>query len=81
MELLLFEEPEAFLHPPQQDILDSNLRQFAYGDPQRQVIVATHSPHFVSYNAADISELAKFSRSKSSHVSQISREERICLAP
>jgi len=44
---LLFEEPEAFLHPPQMEILDTSLRAYA-ADTTRQVTVSTHNPIFVS---------------------------------
>jgi len=75
MELLLFEEPEAFLHPPQQDVLDTSLRQLA-AQPGRQVIAATHSPQFVSYNADDIADLACVSRlNGKTEVAQASREK------
>ena len=61
MTLLLFEEPEAFLHPPQQDILARNLMKFS--DPEeKQVICSTHSPHFVSRNSNNIPGLIHFSR-------------------
>lgn len=61
MELLLFEEPEAFLHPPQQNVLDTSLRQLA-AQPGRQVIAASHSPQFVSYNTDDLADLARVRR-------------------
>ncbi len=53
LNLILFEEPEAFLHPPQQEILARNLMAVA-SSGHWQVVSATHSPHFVSKNAADI---------------------------
>jgi len=56
LDLILFEEPEAFLHPPQQDVLDTSLRQLTL-QPSKQVIAATHSPLFVSCNTDDISDL------------------------
>ena len=62
MELLLFEEPEAFLHPPQQNVLDTSLRQLA-SQPGRQVLAATHSPLFVSYNTDDIVDLVRLRKS------------------
>lgn len=61
LELLLFEEPEAFLHPPQQDVLDTSLRRLA-DQSERQVLAATHSPLFVSYNTNQISDLACIAR-------------------
>jgi len=74
LELLLFEEPEAFLHPPQQDELDTSLRQLAV-QPDRQVLAATHSPHFVSYNTDDIADLVHFQKvGARTKISQISRE-------
>ena len=59
--LILFEEPEAFLHPTQQGYLDSSLRSLASEEGQ-QVIVSTHSPIFVSRNIEDISSLIKLKR-------------------
>lgn len=59
--LILFEEPEAFLHPTQQEYLDSSLRSLASEEGQ-QVIVSTHSPIFVSRNIEDISSLIKLKR-------------------
>jgi predicted ATP-dependent endonuclease of OLD family len=53
MTLILFEEPEAFLHPPHQEILAHSLTMLA-DNPDQQVICSTHSSHFVSRNAARI---------------------------
>jgi putative ATP-dependent endonuclease of OLD family len=73
-QLLLFEEPEAFLHPQQQDVLDANLRLLAEHE-DRQVIVATHSPHFVSYNTDDIVDLVRLCRTEGKTcVYQITRD-------
>src|SRR4030042_666003 len=58
LDLILFEEPEAFLHPPQQDILDTSLRRLA-SQEGRQVLAATHSPLFVSRNTDDIADLVR----------------------
>lgn len=44
--LLLFEEPEAFLHPAQQENMAFHLRRLGSGDGQ-QVIITSHSPIFV----------------------------------
>jgi len=74
LELLLFEEPEAFLHPPQQDVLDTSLRQLAV-QPGRQVIAASHSPQFVSYNTDDLADLIRVRRvAGKTEVAQIGRE-------
>src|SRR5690606_32321698 len=53
MNLLLFEEPEAFLHPPQQEELARSLVQVSKAEDW-QVVCTTHSVHFVSRNAARI---------------------------
>ncbi len=47
--LLLFEEPEAFLHPSQQVQLNISLSKLASGESQ-QILISTHSPTFVSKN-------------------------------
>jgi len=59
--LILFEEPEAFLHPIQQEYLNSSLRSLSSEEGQ-QVIISTHSPIFVSKNIEDISSLIKLKR-------------------
>lgn len=59
--LLLFEEPEAFLHPPQQSQLDRDLRKIG-SDEGRQVLVSTHSPQFVSHATENISGIARLHR-------------------
>jgi putative ATP-dependent endonuclease of OLD family len=75
MEILLFEEPEAFLHPPQQDILDTSLRQLA-AQPGRQVIAASHSPLFVSNNTDDLADLIRVRRlDGKTEVAQITSEK------
>ena len=61
MLLILFEEPEAFLHPPQQEILAQSLMTLA-SNPAQQVICSTHSSHFVSRNAAHIPAIARLKR-------------------
>ncbi|HOX38632.1 MAG TPA: AAA family ATPase [Candidatus Brocadiia bacterium] len=61
MSLILFEEPEAFLHPPQQEILAQGLRTLS-NNPDRQVICSTHSAHFVSRNAEHIPAMALLKR-------------------
>jgi len=51
--LLLFEEPELFLHPPQQAALGSYLRKLAQ-KRELQVLASTHSPHFISLKVDQI---------------------------
>lgn len=60
--LILFEEPEAFLHPAQQDILARSLMAMADKD-NWQVICTTHSSHFVSRNADSIPAIIRVMRS------------------
>tara|TARA_R110002073_G_scaffold275332_1_gene438882 strand:+ start:53165 stop:54856 length:1692 start_codon:yes stop_codon:yes gene_type:complete len=61
LSLLLFEEPEAFLHPPQQEKLSESLRELAESEGQ-QVVCSTHSPNFVSYNSTDLKSICRFYR-------------------
>ena len=61
MSMILFEEPEAFLHPPQQEILAHSLVTLA-SNPDQQVICSTHSSHFVSRNAAHIPSIGRLKR-------------------
>lgn len=58
---LLFEEPEAFLHPGQIDILNADLRKLS-ADDGSQVLVTTHSPQFVSRKVEDLPGLARLRR-------------------
>jgi hypothetical protein len=55
---ILFEEPEAFLHPSQIDLLDISLRQISQ-DENSQVLITTHSPEFVSKNIEDLPSLIR----------------------
>jgi putative ATP-dependent endonuclease of the OLD family len=61
LSLILFEEPEAFLHPPQQEALARNLSTLAT-NPDQQVLCSTHSSHFVSRNTSDIPAIARLRR-------------------
>lgn len=61
--LILFEEPEAFLHPSQQESLNSSLRILSRTDGQ-QVFVTVHSPIFVSNNIEEIPSLVRLKREK-----------------
>jgi hypothetical protein len=61
MLLILFEEPEAFLHPPQQEMLAENLKKIADA-ADHQVICSTHSSHFISRKADDIPSIARLLR-------------------
>jgi len=73
--LVLFEEPEAFLHPPQQVDLARNLREVA-SRPTWQVICSTHSSHFASRQASDIPSIVRLRREAGEmKAAQISKSE------
>lgn len=59
--VLLFEEPEAYLHPGQQRCLSKTLREMASA-PGFQVILSTHSPLFVSQSMDDVPSIARLVR-------------------
>jgi len=61
--MLLFEEPEVFLHPTQQIELAERLWAIS-GDGGSQVLLSTHSPHFVSYESDNLISLIRLSRSE-----------------
>ncbi len=61
LDLLIFEEPEAFLHPSQQNILWKNLKAFGNHENQ-QVLVTTHSPNFVSKETDDLLSLVRLNK-------------------
>jgi predicted ATP-dependent endonuclease of OLD family len=56
--MLLFEEPEAYLHPSQQEILHLSLKKLAEEEDE-QILISTHSPHFVSKHLEDISGIIR----------------------
>lgn len=60
-DLILFEEPEAFLHPSQQEVLSYHLRRLGYEENQ-QVIVTTHSQIFVGKSSDQISQIVRLMR-------------------
>ncbi len=75
MTLLLFEEPEAYLHPPQQTTLRSSLRRIAAAEGH-QVLCSSHSPQFVSHETAAISSIVRLHRiGPLTTVGQVSPEE------
>jgi len=61
LSLILFEEPEAFLHPPQARNLSKSLQKIASQEGQ-QVILTSHSPIFVSFHSSDIPAIARLHR-------------------
>jgi predicted ATP-dependent endonuclease of OLD family len=59
--LILFEEPEAFLHPPQQETLARSLMAMVTKD-NWQVVCTSHSSLFVSRNADSIPSIVRVMR-------------------
>lgn len=59
--LLLYEEPEAFLHPTQQDVLARDLRKLA-GERVVQSILSTHSANFVARGSDFLPSVVRFRR-------------------
>ncbi len=64
LKLLLFEEPEAFLHPPQQEILARSLMNLASSADNWQVVCATHSSNFVSKNTANLPSIVRLCQTR-----------------
>lgn len=60
---ILFEEPEAFLHPSQEEILHDSLLALAT-DESTQVLLTTHSSRFVSRSMSDLTRLICVRRDK-----------------
>lgn len=61
--LFLFDEPEAFLHPQQQEILNIALKELSQNFSQ-QIVITTHSPIFISKNIEEISSFIRFAKDK-----------------
>lgn len=59
--LILFEEPEAFLHPAQQENMSYHLRRLGSGDEQ-QVVITSHSPTFIGKVADDLCQIVRARR-------------------
>ena len=59
--LILFEEPEAFLHPAQQENMAYHLREMGTIDGQ-QVIITSHSPIFVGKVSDDLCQIVRAHR-------------------
>lgn len=59
--LLIFEEPEAFLHPAQQDVLFRSLKDLSNSENQ-QVMISTHSAQFVGKSVNDINSILRLHR-------------------
>lgn len=73
--LILFEEPEAFLHPSQQEILNQSLENLSKENNQ-QVLISTHSSHFVSKNINNLPSILKlYKKNGETQIYQITSEE------
>ncbi len=58
---ILFEEPEAFLHPSQEEVLHDSLLKLVQ-DGSTQVLLTTHSSRFVSRSMDDLTRLIRLRR-------------------
>jgi len=58
---ILFEEPEAFLHPSQEEVLHESLIALAKDD-DTQVLLTTHSSRFVSRTMNDLTKVIRLRR-------------------
>lgn len=75
MNLLMFEEPEAFLHPPQQQRLCRDLIQLSKGTGW-QVLATTHSSHFVSRSTDMLPSLIHLSKTDgNTYIRQILQDD------
>ncbi|GAB4287304.1 MAG: hypothetical protein Kow0068_13060 [Marinilabiliales bacterium] len=59
--LILFEEPEAFLHPSQQELMNMGLKQIA-SEYNQQVFCTSHSSIFVSKNINKLTEIKRIEK-------------------
>ncbi len=59
--LILFEEPEAFLHPSQQENMAFHLRRLGH-EAEQQVFVTSHSPIFVSKSSDDLGQICRIQK-------------------
>lgn len=72
---ILFEEPEAFLHPSQEEVLYGSLLELVK-DEATQVLLTTHSSRFVSRTMDDLTRLVRLRRDNGvSCAFQLTREE------
>ncbi len=71
---ILFEEPEAFLHPSQQEKMNTSLQLLAK-DEEQQILITTHSPIFVSKNTDNIPSLIRVKRDVESKIFQLYKEQ------
>ena len=73
--IILFEEPEAFLHPTQQEFLNADLKKLSE-DLNQQILCCTHSAIFVSKNVESLPSLLKVVRNNGqTKIYQINKSE------
>lgn len=65
--LILFEEPEAFLHPSQQEQLNVSLNSLS-NELEQQILITTHSPIFVSKNVSELKSIVKVKKPKAESI-------------
>ena len=71
---LIFEEPEAFLHPMQQVILCRSLKLIGQTEGN-QIFISSHSPNFVSHNSGDLPSIVSINKQdKKTDTGQIGSE-------
>lgn len=58
---ILFEEPEAFLHPTQVSVLSRDLRALAAA-PGSQVLLSSHNPLFASHSIREIAAIVRLQK-------------------
>lgn len=72
---ILFEEPEAFLHPTQVSVLSSDLRALAKSQ-SAQVLISTHNPLFATHSIRQLSAICRLQRENcQTKVYQISEQD------
>lgn len=73
--LILFEEPEAFLHPMQQIRLNASLEALSK-DPSVQLLITSHSPRFVCKNVSRLTSVIRLHKPiASTSAFQLRRQE------
>ena len=76
--LIIYEEPEAFLHPSQQIRLSDSLKRLSEKQ-STQVLVSTHSPHFVSQETTTLSGLIRLHKKNGKTLYKHLSEEKLNL--
>lgn len=73
--LILFEEPEAFLHPSQQENLNFGLKKLA-DTSDTQILATTHSSTFINRNVEELTALCRMQKENGiSNVFQLTDED------